>query len=283
MGVAMGAAAGPRSARERTGLAEPSGVGGPRCSGRRGVVGCGAGAGPGTRTPPRSIEPLSRPAVSCGPGSWRRGCGAGGATSLPQAPCAPGMRSRSSSSAGFSEGSRKVYAPGAGTPGCSTMPAFSGSPSPGTWPVSVMRTPRPSVSASKSCSPGTAHRPPRSEERACVPSGTNDRPTKTTKPLTGIVPVVRPSRQLDPRRPAVDCATLRVLRFCRTTHSSKRARFPDIGPRKADHPGAVQRSASLPRAVRQQDHGLRSGRRPVSRNATLRSVSVQALVSSSTD
>lgn len=67
-----------------------------------------------------------------------------------------------------------------------------------------------------------------------MPSGTYDRPTKATKPLTGIVPVIPPSRQRDPRVAAVDCATLRVLRFCRTTHASKRAGFPDIDLRKAD-------------------------------------------------
>ncbi|GHB62988.1 hypothetical protein GCM10010377_62530 [Streptomyces viridiviolaceus] len=31
-----------------------------------------------------------------------------------------------------------------------------------------------------------------------MPSGTNDPPEKTTKPLSGIVAVVHPSRQLDP-------------------------------------------------------------------------------------
>nr|BBJ55081.1 hypothetical protein SAVMC3_77100 [Streptomyces avermitilis] len=66
-----------------------------------------------------------------------------------------------------------------------------------------------------------------------MPSGTNDPPAKATKPLTGIVPVVPPSRQLDPRQPAVDCATLRALRLRRTTHIPKEARFPDIDRRGA--------------------------------------------------
>ncbi|GAA3307906.1 hypothetical protein GCM10020295_68210 [Streptomyces cinereospinus] len=47
-GCRTGAPAGPRSARERTGLAEASGIGGPRCSGRRGPA-AGAGAGGGRR------------------------------------------------------------------------------------------------------------------------------------------------------------------------------------------------------------------------------------------
>ncbi|GHK03109.1 hypothetical protein SY2F82_49060 [Streptomyces sp. Y2F8-2] len=61
-----------------------------------------------------------------------------------------------------------------------------------------------------------------------MPSGTNDPPTMTTKPLNGIVPVVPPSRQGDPRRPAVDCATLRALRSGRTVSTPKEVRFPDI-------------------------------------------------------
>ena len=64
------APAGPRSARERTGLPAPSGIGGPRCSGRRATARLRGGRGLRHRTPLRSTEPLSRPAVSCGPGSW---------------------------------------------------------------------------------------------------------------------------------------------------------------------------------------------------------------------
>ncbi|GGT19230.1 hypothetical protein GCM10010254_44650 [Streptomyces chromofuscus] len=62
-----------------------------------------------------------------------------------------------------------------------------------------------------------------------MPSGTNDPPEKATKPFGGIVAALPPSRQLHSRRPVVDCATLRALRFCRTTPRPKRARFPDIG------------------------------------------------------
>ena len=66
---------------------------------------CGTAVATGWRTDPRSIEPLSRPDVSCGPGSWTTwttGSGAGGGTSLPHAPWAPGS-SISSSSTGVSE------------------------------------------------------------------------------------------------------------------------------------------------------------------------------------
>ncbi|CAM5722605.1 hypothetical protein SBADM41S_05390 [Streptomyces badius] len=80
--------------------------------------------------------------------------GGGAACGSLQAPWEVGISRRSSSSGVCSEGSRKAGASGAGMPGCSTMPAFSGSPSPGIWPVSVMRTPRPSSSAPSALRPG---------------------------------------------------------------------------------------------------------------------------------
>src|SRR5690606_27730031 len=89
---------------------------------------------------------------------------------------------------------------------------------------------------------------------------------------------------------AVDCATLRFLRFRRTTTHPKTGAVSGHWTTKRRSPSAVQRSASLPRAVRQPDHGdglagqlSRGGSTPLSRNATLRSFSVQARVSSSTD
>src|SRR5687767_4895976 len=98
-----------------------------------------------------------------------------------------------------------------------------------------------------------------------------------------IVAVVPPSRQPDPRRSAVDCATLRVLPVppYHTRPQNGRA-FRTL----TDEVPSVQCGTTVgqPTApVRQPDHGERSGNVPLSRNATLRSRSVQALVSSSTD
>ncbi|GAA2647753.1 hypothetical protein GCM10010307_54450 [Streptomyces vastus] len=53
-----------------------------------------------------------------------------------------------------------------------------------------------------------------------MPGGTNG---QSTKPLTGIVAVGRSPWQGDPPWPAVDCATLRALRFA-VPHA------PQIGP-----------------------------------------------------
>ncbi len=66
-----GAAAGPRSARDRTTPPVASGTGGPMCSGRRaaaaGAIGAAGAAGGGTTSPPRSSWPESRPPVSWAP------------------------------------------------------------------------------------------------------------------------------------------------------------------------------------------------------------------------
>ncbi|GAT84796.1 hypothetical protein STXM2123_5498 [Streptomyces sp. F-3] len=63
-------------------------------------------------------------------------------------------------------------------------------------------------------------RPVHPERRADRPAVKNEhprpaartaRPEKATKPLSGILAVLRPPRQRDPRQPLVDCATLRAL------------------------------------------------------------------------
>nr|WP_163017195.1 hypothetical protein [Streptomyces chartreusis] len=101
---ADGASVGEGADRARGGVRD----GRAEVQGRRGVIG-GIGdvgaVGPGRRTALRSTEPLSRPDISCAPGSCSAsttGSGMGGATSLPQAPWVPGIR-RSSSSAVVSE------------------------------------------------------------------------------------------------------------------------------------------------------------------------------------
>lgn len=207
-------------------------------------------------------------------GTWGAGTATGGAGATPggcslQAPWAPGMRRMSSSSAACSEGSRKVYAPGAGMPGCSTMPAFSGSPSPETWPVSVMRTPRPSLVLPSDLRPSrtTSARAARHEGRADTHS------------------LSRPSAVVAGRSATACCGLRHVARSPHAPYHISKPEGPpiqDIRELNAERPGAVQQSASLPAPAGRQGHGALSLLRPASRKTTERSRSDQSSGSSPT-
>ncbi|MDQ0983464.1 hypothetical protein QFZ71_000747 [Streptomyces sp. V2I9] len=282
---------------------------GPRCRGRRAGaaatwVPTGAGAGAGMRTPLRSTWPESRPPdswVPCGStgggGAWPccagvrcrpcsgvgcAGCvcaGAGAACGSLQAPWEVGISRRSSSSGVCSEGSRKVYASGAGTPGCSTMPAFSGSPSAGTWPVSVMRTPRPSSVLLRPFvrDAEPRHAGARHQERAGSPRG--------TKRPRGFL-FSRPFAAATGSSATAHCGLRHVARppdGAVPQCGPKQSTFPDIDERIDEQPGAVQQSASLPRVPGRTGQGARSERQAESRNTTDLSRSVHTSVSRSTD
>ena len=153
-------------------------------------------------------------------------------------------------------------------PGCSTMPAFSGSPSPGIWPVSVMRTPRPS-SVLLRPSPGMPeprHAGARQQERAGSPRG-----TKRARSVYILAAVRRRDRQfcLGSLWTAPRCASP----GCAVPHRGpKRSTFPDIDERTVEQPGAVQQSVSLPRAPPRTFRGR--GRNAPRRAGTRRSVRV---------
>lgn len=100
-----GAPAGPRSARERTGLAEASGVGGPRCSGRRPPAAAGRGSrrgygrrrGRASRCPGRTSRagPVRGRRARGRPGRRARGrAAASRCPTRPGHPAAGGLRPR---------------------------------------------------------------------------------------------------------------------------------------------------------------------------------------------
>ncbi len=176
--------------------------------------GTAASAGAGVRAAAAACS-AGAPSAVCGNGTATGGDGATPGCGSVQAPWAPGISSRSSSSAVPSAGSRKAYAPGAGIPGCSTRPSFSGSPSAGTWPVSVMRTPRPSVVLLQSSARQhvTSGRAARHEQHADVQHSRRVRPSWQRARATigcGLRHVAHPPVALSPMVPQKG-ALLRIL------------------------------------------------------------------------
>ena len=165
-GWRTGAPTAPRSARERTGLAEASGMGGPRCRGRRGSDRRNRRGGadrPGRRTALRSTEPLSRPddlvRVRLRARSRRAVPERAGPPRCPRRPGSPaaaaGLRPRRCSRRGRCTHRAPRRRPAA--PPCLRSPAVP-RPGPGRCRSCVPLAHR--LVLLRPAHPGTAHRPP---------------------------------------------------------------------------------------------------------------------------